>query len=172
MTAPWQRTFAEFVGPGRHHPSVTLRVDEDEARTILARLAGATWGEPVHVGAGRHQGYAIRHAVDDTVTGLFLDDALVGFYAGSYLWIARPHRGRGLSLPLIVAAAEARDGTVLPPGIALQGFTPLSLAAHRAAHTHAVLTAVAQGKPVPSAVLAEARDYAGQGSAPVPACIS
>lgn len=157
MTAPWQRTFAEFVGPGRHHPSSSMRVADDEARELLLGLEGLAWQPPVHAGNGRHAGYTIRNAASEPVTALFLGAHIVGFYAGSYLWIAGPHRGRGLSVPLILAAAEARDGTVLPPGVIVQGFTPHGLAAHRAAHTHAVLTAAACALPVPSRVLDELR---------------
>ena len=155
MTAPWQRTFAAFAGPGIAHPSDALRVTDDEAAALLADIAGRPWLPAVHVGSGRHRGYAIRHTPDYGVTALFCEDAIVGFYAGSYLWIDRHHRGRGLSTPLILAAAAVRDGTVLPPGVVVQGFSPVGLAAHRAAHQHAVLTAIAKGQAVPEAVRAE-----------------
>ena len=50
---------------------------------------------------------------------------------------------------------DARGGTIMPPGVVLQGYTPAGLAAHRAAHTHAVLTALARGVEVPPAVRQE-----------------
>ncbi|TXG96700.1 MAG: hypothetical protein E6R09_13750 [Rhodocyclaceae bacterium] len=150
MTAPWQKTFRAFAGPGIDHPSTAMRVDDDEAAAILADLGRLDWSAPVHVGSGRHAGYAIHHAREASVTALFGADGIVGFYAGSYLWIAREHRGLGLSTPLILAAAEQRGGSVLPPGVVVQGYTPAGLAAHRTAYDHAVLTAIAASQPVVS----------------------
>lgn len=132
MTSPRPKTFRAFAGPGIDHPSTAMRVDDDEAAAILADLSQADWSAPIHVDSGR-AGYVIHHARQGCVTALFGADSIVGFYAGSYLWIAREHRGLGLSTPLILAAAEQRGGTVLPPGVVLQGYTPAGLAAHRAA---------------------------------------
>jgi len=157
MTAPWQKTFRAFAGPGIDHPSDSMRVTDAEAAARLANLASLAWSAPVHVGFGRHDGYSICHAREACVTALFGADGIVGFYADSYLWIARAHRGIGLSTPLILAAAEQRGGTVLPPGVVVQGFSSVGLAAHRVAHGHAVLTAIAAGRPVPPSVLAELR---------------
>lgn len=153
MTAPSQRTFLAFAGPGIAHPSDSLRVGEDEAASILANLATNEWSPPAPIGTCRHAAYTIRHARDACITALFGAEGIVGFYAGSYLWIARQHRGCGLSTPLILAAAEQRGGTIMPPGVVLQGYTPVGLAAHRAAHTHAVLTTLASGGEVPPEVL-------------------
>lgn len=151
----WQRTFEAFAGPGIHRPSDMMRVTESEARTILEQLAALDWLPPVYVGAGRHAGYVVANATKGWTTALFRQGAVAGFYAGSSLWIARAHRGRGLSTPLIVAAAEQRGGSILPPGVVFQGYTPAGVFAHRAAHCHAVLTAAAAGLPVPAEVLAE-----------------
>ncbi len=155
MTVPSQRTFLAFAGPGIAHPSDSLRVSDDEAASILATMATNAWSPPVHIGACRHAGYTIRHARDAYVTALFAAEGIVGFYAGSYLWIARKHRGIGLSTPLILAAAEQRGGTIMPPGVVLQGYTPVGLAAHRSAHTHAVLSALASGAALPPEVMQE-----------------
>ena len=153
--ASWQRTFEAFAGIGIHQPSNMMRVTESEARTILANLTDMQWRGVAHAGAGRHAGYTVRNASETWTTALFRDDAIVGFYAGSHLWIARPHRSQGLSTPLILAAAEHRGGGIVPPGVAFQGYTPTGVIAHRAAHRHAVLTAMAAGKTVPAEVLAE-----------------
>jgi hypothetical protein len=155
--APWQRTFEAFAGPGIHRPSDMMRVAESEARALRAGLAGLDWLEPAYVGAGTHGGYTIRNAAETWTTALFLRDAIVGFYAGSSLWIAREHRGRGLSTPLILAASWHRGGSILPPGVVFQGYTPAGVAAHRSAHSHAVLTAAAAGLPIPVEVLREAQ---------------
>lgn len=157
MTAPWQNTFLAFAGPGIAHPSDTLRVSESEAAEIIAELATSAWAPPLQVGAEHHRQYTIAHAQAGCITALFGADGIVGFYAGSYLWIAPAHRRRGLSTPLILAAAEQRGGTVVPPGVVAQGFSPAGLIAHRSAHLHAVLTAIAAGWPVPPAVIAECR---------------
>lgn len=125
-----------------------MRVSDDEAAARLADFGRLEWSAPVYVGAGRHAGYAIHHARDACVTALFDADGVVGFYAGSYLWIAGDHRGAGLSTPLILAAAEHRGGSVLPPGVVVQGYSRAGLVAHRTAHRHAVTTAIAAGLPV------------------------
>jgi len=164
MTAPWQNTFRAFAGPGIDHPSSAMRVDDDEAAVILADLAQVEWSAPAHVGSGRQAGYAIHHAHQGCVTALFGADGIVGFYAGSYLWIASEHRGLGLSTPLILAAAGQRGGSVLPPGVIVQGYTRAGLVAHRRAHRHAVLAAHAAGLPVPAAVLASAKRAARPGN--------
>lgn len=166
MTAPWQKTFRAFAGPGIDHPSDSMRVEDGEAAAIRAELAGAAWSAPVHVGFGRHDGYSICHAREACITALFGADGIVGFYAGSYLWIARDHRGVGLSTPLILAAAEQRGGSVLPPGVVVQGFTLAGLLAHRAAHSHAVRSAIAAGRPVPAPVLAGLKDHSPAGKRP------
>lgn len=152
---PWQRTFAQFAGPGIAHPSSSLRVDDDEAAAVVDRLATGRWGLPLWEGAGRRAGYRVLPAEESGTVGLFQGTAMVGFYAGGYLWIAPSHRRRGLSTPLILGAAQQRGGGILPPGVVLVGYTPASLAAHRAAHVEAVLTALASGLPVPVAVRAE-----------------
>lgn len=155
MKAPWQRTFEAFAGPGIHRPSDMMRVSESEARALLPGVIAQDWQAPVFVGADRHGGYIVGNGTETWSTGLFHAGALVGFYAASSLWIAKAHRGLGLSTPLILAAAAHRGGTILPPGVVFQGYTAAGVAAHRSAHSHAVLTAVAEGLPVPTAVIAE-----------------
>ena len=162
MYPTWQRKFRAFAGPGIDHPSDSMRVTDGEAAALLADLAGQAWSPAAFRGEGLHAGYTVRHALAGSTaapcaTALFAGDAIVGLYAGSYLWIARDHRGRGLSAPLILEAAARRGGTVVPPGVAFQGYTRAGLAAHRSAHHHAVLTALAAGLPVPPEVVAEVR---------------
>lgn len=145
MTAPWQRSFLEFAGPGIDRPSDSLRVTDDEAADILARLAPLAWSPqlPARLSQNslRNAGYTLRHSREGFNTAIFRVGRIVGFYAGSYLWIAAEHRGKGLSTPLILAAAEQRGGSIMPPGVILQGYTPAGLAAHRKAHSQAILDA-------------------------------
>lgn len=149
----WQRTLREFAGPGIDHPSEMMQVGAREAAAIRADLLTQAWLPPVYSGQGRHAGYVVCNSADSWSSGVFLDGTLVGFYAGASLWIARAHRGLGLDLPLILAAAEQRGGTVLPPGVISQGYTAAGVEAHRAAHRHAVAMALSQGLAVPQAVL-------------------
>lgn len=161
MTCIWERSFAEFAGPGIHHPSDTMRVDDDEAALIVAELAAREDVPTVLRPTDHNRGYAIGHVAGAPHTLLLADKRIVGFYVGSYLWIARSHRGHGLATPLILAAADRRGGTVLPPGVVVQGFTGRGLRAHRAAHRHAVRAAIAAGRPVPLRVIAEFEASAG-----------
>lgn len=155
--APWQRTFRAFAGPGVDFPSEMMRVSAREAAAIRADLTARKWLSPVHVGEGRHAGYSVCNSVDSWSSALFQNGSMVGFYAGSALWIAKAHRELGLEVPLILAAAEHRGGTVLPPGVVSQGYTAACIAAHRSAHRHAIATALARGLLVPAVVLDEIR---------------
>ncbi|UCV24419.1 hypothetical protein [Ferribacterium limneticum] len=141
MTAPWQRSFLDFAGPGIDRPSDMLRVTDDEAADILAKLVAQAWSTQLPTRSLRNSGYTIRHTRAGFNTAIFRVGRIVGFYAGSYLWISAEHRGKGLSTPLILAAAEQRGGSIMPPGVVLQGYTPAGLAAHRKAHRHAILEA-------------------------------
>lgn len=155
--APWQRTFKAFAGPGVNHPSEMMKVSAREAAAIRAELIGEKWLPAVYVGVGRHTGYSVCNSADSWSSALFLDGTIVGFYAGSVLWIARAHRDLRLHVPLILAAAEHRGGTVLPPGVVSQGYTAAGVEAHREAHVHAVTTALTQGLSVPALVLDDIR---------------
>lgn len=128
-----------------------MRVSDDEAASLLARLAGLTWQAPL-TDMGR---YTVCQATTGYSSALFRDGRIVGFYHGSYLWIAARQRGAGLSTPLILAAAQQRGGGCLPPGVVQQGYSRAGLAAHRAAHHSAIKAAQAQGLAVPPAVLTE-----------------
>ena len=128
-----------------------MRVTDSDAADLLEQLAGLAWQAP-QPAAGR---YTIRQATGVCSTALCLGERIVGFYHGSYLWIGANHRRAGLSIPLILAAAQQRGGGCLPPGVVQQGYSRAGLAAHRAAHASAIRTALAAGHPVPPAVLAE-----------------
>lgn len=154
---PWQRTFEDFAGSGIDNPSEMMAVSSGEAATILAELADEEWLPPAHAGEGRNAGYTVCNAAHSWDTALFHAGRIVGFYAGSVLWIAKAHRGLGLDVPLILAAADHRGGSVLPPGVVFQGYKAAAINAHRAAHRHAIATALAKGLPVPAAVLEELR---------------
>lgn len=154
MNAIWQRSFADFAGPGIDYPADMMRVSEDEAREILARFNEIAWQgkRPVQFVGG--DTFGICNAVGHWTTGLVLDDQIIGFYAGSCLWIRKEYRGLRLSTPLILAAATHRGGSCMPPGIVSQGYTSVGLAAHRAAYRQAVVLALAEGLPVPASVIA------------------
>ncbi|MGE5470458.1 MAG: hypothetical protein ACM3X0_06650 [Bacteroidota bacterium] len=157
MKAIWQRSFAAFAGPGIDRPAAMMRVSDEEAHARLAELAVFDWLPAVYTGSGRHLGYRVCNATNSWSTAIFYAEDIVGFYCGSYLWIARPHRKAGLSTPLILAAATQRGGSIMPPGVVHQGYTAEGVAVHRQAHRHAVQAALAAGLPVPAAVIKEAR---------------
>ncbi|MDE2440913.1 MAG: hypothetical protein KGP14_07790 [Betaproteobacteria bacterium] len=155
MSSVWEKSFAEFAGPGIHHPSDSMRVDDDEAATIIANLTMRKDVPPILHPTGCHGAWTVGHIAGTAHTLLLADKRIAGFYVGSYLWIAQAHRGHGLSTPLILAATRQRAGRALPPGVVFQGYTGAGLAAHRSAHASAVGAAVAAGWPVPAPVLAE-----------------
>lgn len=155
MTSIWERSFADFAGPGIDHPSDSMRVDDDEAATIIANLAAREDVPTILRPTGCLRACTVGHIAGTTHTLLLADKRVIGFYVGSYLWIAKSHRGHGLSTPLILAAARHRAGRALPPDVVFQGYTAAGLAAHRSAHASAVRAAVAAGLPVPAPVLAE-----------------
>jgi hypothetical protein len=157
MKAIWQRTFAAFAGRGIDQPSDMMRVTDGEAGALLADLATFDWLAPTFTGTGRHLGYRIANATNAWCTAVFHAEEIVGFYCGSYLWIDRVHRKSGLSTPLILAAAQQRGGSILPPGVVHQGYTAIGIEAHRKAYRHAVRTALAAGLPVPATVCDELR---------------
>jgi GNAT superfamily N-acetyltransferase len=159
MIAPWQRTFRAFAGPGVAQPSDSLSVSADEAAAWLVDLADRSWSVSEAAGVGRLAAFTIRHTDDGQHTALFNNERMIGFYAASYLWIAPAWRGRGLSTPLILAAAKQRGGGIMPRGVVLQGYSHSGLAAHRAAHAWAVQAALTLGLPVPAEVRSEVEHY-------------
>lgn len=146
MSAVWKKSFIAFVGPGYAKPSEQMQVDDSEASAILAALHAQIWLEAAWTGSGRQLGYRICNARREWTSALFHGDRIVGFYHGSYLWIAAPHRAQGLSTPLILAAADHRGGSCMPPGVGYQGYTAIGLAAHRAAYRHAIQQAQRTGR--------------------------
>jgi len=146
MKADRERTFAAFAGPGIDFPSKTMRVTEDEAKAILHSLDGLEWLTEHSANTVKRSGFRICNATASWTTALFHGDAIIGFYAASYLWIAKPWRGMGLSIPLILAAADHRGGRVLPPGVVSQGYTLAGLAAHFAAYQQSMLLAPADDR--------------------------
>ena len=161
MKQIWQNNFATFAGPGIHQPSNLMRVTDEEATRLLAELVDLRWQAPVFLNNGWQTGYRICHADHGWNTALLHGQTMIGFYAGSYLWITPEYRGCGLSTPLILAAAEQRGGSVMPPGIVCQGYTPRGLDAHRTAHRSAVLAALAARLPVPSSIVDEIHQHPG-----------
>ena len=83
------------------------------------------------------------------------DDAC-GFYTDGQCWIDPEHRGKGLSIPLILAAVEYLGGSPTNNSQGL-GFSRAGAAAHKAAHRHAVKAALKAGLAVPANVLASQR---------------
>jgi hypothetical protein len=126
---------AAFLGSGSEMPGPVFAVSDDEAQDILDVLRAVDDRRPLWSSGG----YTI--ATDDYSESssivLTQQGNLIGFYEGSCLWIDEQHRGKGLSIPLILAAAMERSkdepATVLPPGVDSHGYSPAGLEAHDAA---------------------------------------
>jgi GNAT superfamily N-acetyltransferase len=128
---------AAFLGAGGEMPAPVYAVSDDEAQDILDILRSVADRRPIWSSGV----YTI--AVDDysESSSLVLShrDEIIGFYEGSCLWLDERHRGKGLSTPLILAAAteRSRDSrpTVLPTDVDCHGYSPAGLAAHEKAFT-------------------------------------
>jgi hypothetical protein len=153
MNHVWERTFDSFAGPGLFYPAEMMRISENEAKEILASLNEIEWLAEQPVDSANRCSFSICNAVVTWTTVLFHGDAIIGFYSGSYLWIENAYRGLGFSTPLILTAALHRGGKALPPGVVSQGYTAAGLAAHRTAYRQSVLTAQAEGLPVPGEII-------------------
>lgn len=156
MTDPTILPLSQFIGTkfSLSETSVEYAMDDDEAKFTLEILEGVEWGEPVC----RLGEYAIRtHGAwaEGGNVGLFQGGRLIGFYEGPNLWIDPGYRGHGLAVPLILAAANLRGGTVLPPGFDSQGYSPAGMMAHATAHLQTLLCAIKNKTPIPEAVLRE-----------------
>lgn len=92
---------------------------------------------------------------------LLKGNVAAGFNMCGQLWIDEDHRGRGLSIPLVLAVAARRGGEATPSE--LLGFSHAGAAAHEAAWRAAVLLALEQGKDVPPTVV---KDYLERGGLP------
>ncbi|MCE6959296.1 hypothetical protein LAZ40_09550 [Cereibacter sphaeroides] len=94
----------------------------------------------------RHQGYEIRELPEWEPEGtlvLFAPGGVpCGFRMGALTWIDEAHRGRGLSTPLILAAADRMGGPLAEEPC---GYSPAGHAAHAAAHRAAVEEAIDEG---------------------------
>lgn len=170
MSAVWGKSFIAFAGPGYAKPSESMRVDESEAAAILSGLQEQEWLAAVWTGSDRQVDYRICNARRGWTSALFHQHRIVGFYHGSYLWIAAPHRALGLSIPLILVAAAHRGGTCMPPGVTYQGYTAIGLAAHRAAYHQAILMAQSKARPlsIQSCSRVNAAVPQAHGTSPIP----
>lgn len=125
---------ARFIGPGGDTPSEAFVVTDEDAQEILGVLADAHVGQPIW-GSGP---YSIGVDPDSESSSVLLrfENEAIGFYEGSCLWIAPEHRGKALSVPLILVATIERSTsvpTVLPGGVTMHGYSIAGLAAHDAA---------------------------------------
>jgi len=147
---------SKFIGAkfSLSEASPDYAMDDDQAEFLLEILNGVDWSEPVC----RFGEYLIRsHAAWESGAnvGLFLGTRIVGFYEGPNLWVHPDFRRLGLAIPLILAAAKLRGGSVLPPDFETQGYSPAGLLAHTAAHLQTLLCAIKRNEAIPEEVLRE-----------------
>lgn len=156
MTRPATLPLSQFIGAkfSLSDASPDYAMDDEQAEFLLEILNGVDWSEPVC----RFGEYRIRShdAWDEGANvGLFQDERIVGFYEGPNLWVHPEYRGRGLAIPLILAAAKLRGGSVLPADFATQGYSPAGLMAHTVAHLQTLLCAIKRNEAIPDDVLRE-----------------
>ena len=105
------------------------------------------------------EGYAIYVVADpdfEPASTVLLrhEGQTVGFYAGGLCWIDPEHRGKGFSIPLIVAANLIHGAVPYDKGKGM-GFSRAGMAAHQAAHRWTVERAAEFNLQVPPEVAAE-----------------
>lgn len=150
MKEPFELTADEFIGPYFVGDFFSIDGREDESYETLWEWAEELENRrfPVWVGGG----YSICEINDYHPEGTFIllapDGKPVGFYANAQCWIDPEHRGKGLSTPLILAAADFHGGSPTENTEGL-GFSYAGYAAHIAAHRTAVKEAFEKGKAVP-----------------------
>lgn len=126
-----KRAYESFVGISADIPSEVFAVTDKEAQDILDLFEGMEPDPPLW----SQFGYTVSVDGDSESSSVLLkkEGKVVGFYEGSTLWIEEDHQGKGLSTPLILAAAIDRHGelpTVLPHGVDMHGYSPAGLQAH------------------------------------------
>jgi len=156
MTQPTTLPLSQFIGAkfSLSDASAEFAMDDDEAEFMLEILNGVDWSEALCVFGE----YVVRsHDAweEGGNVGLFHGARLAGFYEGPNLWVHPDYRRLGLAIPLILAAAKLRGGSVLPPDFATQGYSPAGLLAHTAAHLQTLLCAIKRNEAIPPEVLRE-----------------
>lgn len=156
MPNPAMLPLSKFIGAkfSLSDASVEHAMNDDQAEFLLEILNGVDWSEPVC----RFGEYRIRshNAWEEGANvGVFHGARIVGFYEGPNLWVHPEYRGRGLAIPLILAAAKLRGGSVLPTDFETQGYSPAGLMAHTVAHLQTLLCAIKRNEAIPDEVLRE-----------------
>jgi len=102
--------------------------------------------------------YSVAELEDYEPEGTFIllheIEGPVGFYTDAQCWIDPPHRGRGLSDALILAAADFNGGSPVATASRSRGpigFSPAGYAAHLAAYRATIMGSLCRPKcPQPS----------------------
>ena len=153
---PHEMTSEEFVGLATISDCFSIDGRQDEDYEWLWDVDFT--GYPV---AGEAEGgYRIVHLDDWEPAGTVIlvspAEQMCGFYMDSQCWIDLEHRGKGLSTPMILAAADILGGSPVRDNEGCPvGFSEAGYRAHMAAHAFAVQEAVRNDLDVPQRVLAE-----------------
>lgn len=154
MAHPSKMTFDEFVGP--YLLGENFEIDGRRDFDFGVIWEWKALADPVPLPLPDGYGVARLDGFEPECTFVLIGPAgeRCGFYATGQVWVDEAHRGRGLAVHLISAAARYRDGspTVGRHGI---GFSNAGLAAHRAAHRSFVAQALEADREVPDRVLSE-----------------
>ena len=155
----WLMTSEEFLGPCLVSPSFSIDASggvESEEYGIFFTADTADrplWSSP----DGRYAVHSVadkEHWEPFPTVLLKHNGKTIGFYAAGEAWVDEEHRGGGLGVEMIVAAAEL-CGSAPNRNAAGPGYSEAGYRAHLAAHRAIVERAVAAGRSVPVAVLAE-----------------
>lgn len=149
MKQPFELTQDEFTGPYIVGDVFSIDGREDETYEVVWEWAESPELRRFPVWFG--DGYSICELDDFHPEGTFIlvspDGQAVGFYMDAQCWIDPEHQGKGLSTPLILAAAEFHGGSPTRNEEGL-GFSPAGYAAHIAAHRSAVKAAFEKGEAI------------------------
>ena len=150
MREPFELTADEFTGPNFVADVFSIDGRDDECYEVLWEWAEEPANRRFPVWS--HDGYSICEIEGYNPEGTFAlldpNGKPVGFYTSAQCWIDEEHRGKGLSTPLILAAADFHGGCPTENTQGL-GFSYAGYAAHIAAHRAAVIEAFEKGKKVP-----------------------
>ena len=135
-------TLEKFIGPVLINDRFAINGRSDEDFDWIWEIDPleylATW-----IG---DSGYSVRPLPDCEPEGIVIltdpENVTCGFYMDAQVWIDPDHRGRRLSIPMILEAARILGGSPVRDndGCAV-GFSLAGYSAHKAAHAYAVITA-------------------------------
>jgi GNAT superfamily N-acetyltransferase len=146
----WELSLYDFCQAGMVGPSFEIDGRDDEDYDVIWSFASdlKNLRFPVWI-SGSYQIQEIDEFEPEGTFVLKYKDQAVGFYMDGQCWVDEDHRGKGLSIQLILAAADYCGGSPIRNADFGIGYSDAGYAAHKAAWLYAVNEAIASRKPVP-----------------------